>query len=386
MAPLPNPWLQDAVVSDLLLGNLWLEQKISNRSLDSKSEPDWRGLYHDNGSRLDIINDVGGDQPLIAQVVRVRRAVHLQTCIEHANDPLQVSPLTIADTQASVEALVTTNGLFSEAHLYTFIRVLKYTLQATPFGPPRSAIRLLLNAFEWQETPWWGQIAGLEALPDCEEVNRALKKLQHTRAHEIRSLHHLDSNNRQTPDPMEDNGVHDASPDSQSGFGTQLVPQTRQARQSDDRLEHADNRNSGPVAATSTRHASSRSINNNTDTAKQQLLYLLRLMDNTTATVPVPEHNAPSAGGLGKRRIIPAITNHEVTKILHSECGPATGNNPLNGIDKNPTMSSDSSGPELPRDTGIDVSLQLPKLPDRSPNSNLYARDAEWMQVSRFRL
>jgi hypothetical protein len=53
-----NAWLEDAFASQLLLGNHWLHEKHEKKNSSVKRELDtqWKGIYHDNGSSLDIIN------------------------------------------------------------------------------------------------------------------------------------------------------------------------------------------------------------------------------------------------------------------------------------------------------------------------------------------
>ena len=64
MASSPRCWLEKEILEQLLLGYDWLEHK--NKAKQSgerpKAAPDpergYRGLYHDNGSCLDITNDL----------------------------------------------------------------------------------------------------------------------------------------------------------------------------------------------------------------------------------------------------------------------------------------------------------------------------------------
>lgn len=64
MASRPRCWLGKEILEQLLLGYDWLEHK--NKAKQSgegpKAVPDpergYRGLYHDNGSCLDITNDL----------------------------------------------------------------------------------------------------------------------------------------------------------------------------------------------------------------------------------------------------------------------------------------------------------------------------------------
>jgi hypothetical protein len=55
-----NGWLEDTFESQLLLGNQWLRDKHEQKQSGVKRELDrsWAGIYHDNGSCLDIINEI----------------------------------------------------------------------------------------------------------------------------------------------------------------------------------------------------------------------------------------------------------------------------------------------------------------------------------------
>jgi hypothetical protein len=53
-----HAWLEDTFQSQLLLGNHWLHEKHKKKKPGVKAERDrdGKGIYHDNGSCLDIIN------------------------------------------------------------------------------------------------------------------------------------------------------------------------------------------------------------------------------------------------------------------------------------------------------------------------------------------
>ena len=67
-----NAWLEDTFTSQLLLGNHWLHVKHENKKSGVKSELDreWKGIYHDNGSCLDIINNIHPERNSTLQVVQ----------------------------------------------------------------------------------------------------------------------------------------------------------------------------------------------------------------------------------------------------------------------------------------------------------------------------
>lgn len=66
MAPTLKPWLHQEVKDQLDLGHSWLEEK--NKAKLKSAEPwanvdkKWEGLYHDNGSCVDIIVPFGSEQ------------------------------------------------------------------------------------------------------------------------------------------------------------------------------------------------------------------------------------------------------------------------------------------------------------------------------------
>jgi hypothetical protein len=60
MAVRLTSWLEEELATQLLLGNHWLQEKNKLKESDVKADPErvWRGLYHDNGSCLEITNDI----------------------------------------------------------------------------------------------------------------------------------------------------------------------------------------------------------------------------------------------------------------------------------------------------------------------------------------
>jgi hypothetical protein len=59
MANSPTPWLEETITEQLQLGRDWLELKNDVKQSEPRAEPGraWAGLYHDNGSCLDITNE-----------------------------------------------------------------------------------------------------------------------------------------------------------------------------------------------------------------------------------------------------------------------------------------------------------------------------------------
>jgi hypothetical protein len=70
-------WLEDTFATQLLLGNSWLLEK--NKQKKSGATPGsaqaWSGLYHDNGSCLDITNDIHPERNSYLQILQAREFV-----------------------------------------------------------------------------------------------------------------------------------------------------------------------------------------------------------------------------------------------------------------------------------------------------------------------
>ncbi|KAF5850825.1 hypothetical protein GGP41_010452 [Bipolaris sorokiniana] len=75
MAVQLNAWLADTFEWQLVLGNHWLHERHEKKKSGVKTGRDraWEGLYHDNGSCLDIANYIHPevDSPLHVLQVRV---------------------------------------------------------------------------------------------------------------------------------------------------------------------------------------------------------------------------------------------------------------------------------------------------------------------------
>ena len=76
-------WLEETFESQLLLGNHWLQQRHERKKSGVKGERDrdWEGLYHDNGSCLDITNCI---HPERNSALRI-----LQACDAHSCSPIR---------------------------------------------------------------------------------------------------------------------------------------------------------------------------------------------------------------------------------------------------------------------------------------------------------
>jgi hypothetical protein len=65
-------WLEETIATQLMLGNHWLQEKNKQKVSDVRTDPEraWRGLYHDNGSCLDITNDVHPERKSYLQIIQ----------------------------------------------------------------------------------------------------------------------------------------------------------------------------------------------------------------------------------------------------------------------------------------------------------------------------
>jgi hypothetical protein len=67
-------WLEETFATQLLLGHSWLHEKnkLPRTGATSGQVCAWRGLYHDNGSCLDIINEVHQERNSFLQIIQAR--------------------------------------------------------------------------------------------------------------------------------------------------------------------------------------------------------------------------------------------------------------------------------------------------------------------------
>ena len=83
MAVSLTAWLHEEVKTQLELGNSWLQEKNKSKAnLDRPSiavDRKWTGIYHDNGSCIDIVGPIGLDQTQVL-VLKVRYYRFFQSC------------------------------------------------------------------------------------------------------------------------------------------------------------------------------------------------------------------------------------------------------------------------------------------------------------------
>jgi hypothetical protein len=74
---MPDPrlksWLQETFATQLQLGYRWFSEQHRKKHEGIKPDPDghWVGLYEDNGSCVDIFNDIHPDDQSTVQIISV---------------------------------------------------------------------------------------------------------------------------------------------------------------------------------------------------------------------------------------------------------------------------------------------------------------------------
>lgn len=98
MAVRLDAWLADTLEWQLVLGNHWLQERHEQKKSGVKTEHDraWEGLYHDNGSCLEITNDIHSERNSALQVLEVRHYV--------------LDPLRSRLTKLPLDSTLDTNG------------------------------------------------------------------------------------------------------------------------------------------------------------------------------------------------------------------------------------------------------------------------------------
>ncbi|USP82690.1 hypothetical protein yc1106_09964 [Curvularia clavata] len=215
MAVRLNAWLAETFEWQLVLANHWLQERHDKKKSGVKTEGDraWEGLYHTNGSCLEIINSIHPERNSALQV-------------------LETVPWTLTDGQHHVVAHLTPDCARDFATRYravsylspgSTIAVRKYTIQYTSYGPPRHRLRFLLHHIEWagasSQTASHLTTVDLVSLYNQGAIRAVQEQLHETRAREDRRC--LSVGDAQNNDTM-DRDSHD-TPD----IGSQLLSQMR---------------------------------------------------------------------------------------------------------------------------------------------------------------
>ncbi|KAJ5064090.1 hypothetical protein J3E74DRAFT_262315 [Bipolaris maydis] len=225
MAVQLKAWLADTFEWQLVLGNHWLHERHEKKKSGVKTGRDraWEGLYHDNGSCLDIANYIHPE---------VDSPLHV----------LQTQPWTLTDGRCRVVAHLTPDCAQDFAIRYpafsclapgSTVAVRRYTIRYTSYGPPRSRFRFLLHQIDWLgeccQTVCDLHGRELPSVYCASAVATAQKQLDDTRAREdrrclSRSEAQVDDIMVDTMDDVQDSTTNPASqtPYNQAAFGTQV--------------------------------------------------------------------------------------------------------------------------------------------------------------------
>ncbi|KAJ4373962.1 hypothetical protein N0V83_002701 [Neocucurbitaria cava] len=284
-----SSWLERTFEEQLLLGNSWLQEKNKTKEsrVKSKFDRNWEGLYHDNGSCLEIINWIHPER----------------------NSSLQVNnPLTLTDGQSQVVSHLTSDcvrDLSRPLLLHSVIAVRKYTIRYTPYGPPRAKLRFILNKIDWlgAKTESAPQPNTLKPLDSCQEIGAVLKQLHETRAREdlrcLRSATHSELDEAAMADDMDLDGgapVSESAPHTQLPqtqlYGTQLARPTR-SKAGEDAPQFMGLKRLEPVLAGNTKREELHP-NYAANSDYETRMTLLSLLEKTAPKAPKQSPSKPS--------------------------------------------------------------------------------------------
>ncbi|KAL5119499.1 hypothetical protein ACEQ8H_002564 [Pleosporales sp. CAS-2024a] len=147
-------WLHDELATQLLLGNSWLLEKTAHKEANSRLDIGriWRGLYHDNGSCLDITNELSLERDYFLSVVQARDCAPMRSPALGPSDPRsQFSPCLFTDGATQISASLSPEcfeSLGCQLRIHDVVRVRKYTIRFTSYGPPDDYLRFVLQAVD----------------------------------------------------------------------------------------------------------------------------------------------------------------------------------------------------------------------------------------------
>jgi hypothetical protein len=160
--------------------------------------------------------------------------------------PKQLEPLILTDGAASIEASLSPACYRSlcarPPHIPFAVR--KYTLQYTPYGPPRHRISFTLNSVNPDCRPGTSKepVGHLTPIHLCEEVVHSVQKLRQLRIEADRRCFGTvdckgEENDRMSPmgPPGEEASTEEGDLHTQAAYGTQVVHRTRTPSKSTDR-------------------------------------------------------------------------------------------------------------------------------------------------------
>ncbi|EAT92191.2 hypothetical protein SNOG_00696 [Parastagonospora nodorum SN15] len=215
MAVSLTAWLEEELATQLLLGNHWLQEKNKQKQSGVKADPErvWRGLYHDNGSCLEITNDIHPDRNSFLKII-------------------QFSPYLFTDGNTQIGAVLSPacfRYLHPRAQIHDVVRIRKYTIRFTSYGPPDEHLQFIIDSVDWLGYHSAGnQQQNVDELKPLwsAELRNITRQLHETRAREDRRCLDPDNSPEQGAD---DTSVAMAGSDeagsqshTQVEFGTQL--------------------------------------------------------------------------------------------------------------------------------------------------------------------
>ncbi|KAF3034641.1 hypothetical protein E8E11_003283 [Didymella keratinophila] len=284
MALTLQPWLHQDVKDQLDLGHSWFDEKLKAKAKSAKPstsiDKKWEGLYHDNGSCIDIV---------------------VPFCSEQAHVlVLKTSPLTITDGLHSTEASLTAVCLNDLRARYpdrliavgTTWTVKKYTIRYTSYGHPRRKLRIILDAIDCVDVCKGNLLPNAGALNRSNEIASSLQLIHSARVR--------DDDRCLRPQPREeeelDNGGctmagadervdEDASINTQMPFGTQLQHPIR-SRRSEDDVSYVGTNRLEPVLAGNTQRAELKPRSGDAADAQRKQAQLLSLLGKRKAQQP----------------------------------------------------------------------------------------------------
>ncbi|KAG9200773.1 hypothetical protein G6514_006629 [Epicoccum nigrum] len=334
-----GPWLHDQIQTHLALGHSWLEEKLKAKAKASSGrqlatvDSKWQGIYHDNGSCIDIIGPLSPLSPPQGKVL-----------------VLQTDPLLITDGHHHVPASLSAacrdhlRIRYSldprpNIHAGTLCIVNKYTIRYTSYGPPRNRFRLFLDDIdcvgEDHTTNLCADPQG--ALVGSDEIRATLLLLDHTRELDDARCLPPQATKEEEPDEAsytmagaDDTLDEQASMNTQIPFATQLQHPMR-ARSKDEEVTFLGTKPLEPVLAGNTqraelRYASASSAAQSKQEAQRNKL-LAMLKRNPSPPPPLPAQSPARSHGnitpdLSKSRHHPATCSPRLRETPSKRSNP----------------------------------------------------------------
>ncbi|KAF2031277.1 hypothetical protein EK21DRAFT_63545 [Setomelanomma holmii] len=293
MASYLTAWLEETFATQLLLGNDWLQLRSEQKGKRVKPDPEqaWRGLYHDNGSCLDITNEIHPEHDSCLRVIQA-----------WINDGLSPFVLTDGQTQVHPHIAPECQQHFppaSEFRLDAVLAVRKYSIRYTSYGPPPDKLRFILHAFDWLgDFSRSSQELGCEGLKPLwsEDILDILRQLHNTRAQEDRrclgSDPSVDEAASRTSTVMGNTDDGESQFNMQYAFGTQMVHPVR-SRPSQDDPKLLGTRRLEPVLAGNTQREEIRPRAPVQGTKRVREVYAASPRADNTTTEPASYVTAP---------------------------------------------------------------------------------------------